>query len=134
MLNKLAPLPGDRRRAAREADRERERRAKIKGVKRKMNVARSKRTQKGRAAEEETYAPCTMNQREAVLSSAVCVCVCVCESLARHLSASSPREREREGKCALSSIHHSLITHSLTYTQTHTHTHTGSTYMNADTP
>ncbi len=29
----------------------------------------------------------------------------------------------REGKCALSSFHHSLITHSLTYTQTHTYTH-----------
>ena len=53
----------------------------------------AKRTQKG-----ETYARCTMNKREAVLSSdvCVCVCVCVCVSLARHLSASSPRERERE--------------------------------------
>ena len=124
MLNKLAPLPGDRRRAAREADRERERRAKIKGVKRKMNVARSKRTQKGRAAEEETYAPCTMNQREAVLSSAVCVCVCVCESLARHLSASSPRERERERVNVhyRPSITHSLLIHLLTLRHTHTHT------------
>lgn len=29
-----------------------------------------------------------------------------------------------KGKCALSSIHHSLITDSLTYTQAHTHTQT----------
>lgn len=40
----------------------------------------------------------------------------------------------RACKCALSSIHHPLITQSLTYTQTHKHTHERPTYMNADTP
>lgn len=44
------------------------------------------------------------------------------QKAARQPNLSGPRE----GKCALSPIHHSLVTHSLTYTQTHTrHLHAG---------
>lgn len=49
----------------------------------------------------------------------MCVFLCVWASLARRWTDSSPRE----SKCALPSIHHSLITQSLTYTQTRTYTH-----------